>query len=73
MRSTLAVRLALLSGLLMLAGCQTTGMNSAATKAPFCSLAEPIFYSKADTELTKKQVRELNAIGKKLCGWSGKK
>ena len=73
MKLRLVARLGLISGLLILAGCQTLGINSSAIKhASFCALAEPILYSKADTELTKKQVRELNAIGKKLCGWKGK-
>lgn len=74
MKSTLAARLVLISALPILGACQTLGTNSSEIKrAPFCALAEPILYSKADTELTKKQVRELNAIGKKLCGWRGKK
>lgn len=73
MKSILVAKLALVSVLPMLAACQTTQTSlGAISHASFCSLAEPIYFSKADTELTKKQVRELNAIGKKLCGWKGK-
>ena len=68
-------RLALLSGLLMLAGCQTILGRSNATRvgllgrAPFCSVAEPISYSSRDTVETIKLVREHNAVGIELCGW----
>lgn len=68
--STLASRLALLSVCATLAGCQTTTTPSVATSsAPFCKVAEPILYSKVDTEPTKKQVREHNAVGVALCKW----
>ena len=72
---TKAARLALLSGLVMLAGCQTILGRSNATRvgllgrAPFCSVAEPITYSRRDTVETVKQIRELNAVGIELCGW----
>ncbi len=73
MKSTLAAKLVLISASLMLTGCVTMGTNlGAISGAPFCAVAEPIRYSKTDTEVTKKQVRELNAIGKRLCGWTGK-
>ena len=72
---TKVVRLALLSGLLVLSGCQTIQGRSSATsagllgRAPFCSVAEPITYSRRDTVETVKQVREHNAVGNELCGW----
>lgn len=78
MTSTRAGRLALISGLVMLAGCQSikttpsSGTSAAIGKAPFCSVAEPIFYSRTDTEETRKQVREHNAVGARLCGWKGR-
>lgn len=64
-------RLALLSVSVMLAGCQTkTPTVSVATKsAPFCKVAEPIFYHAADTVETVKQIREHNAVGAELCKW----
>ena len=71
MKSTLVAVLVLTSAPLMLAACQTM-IPSSVTRASFCDLAEPVRYSRLDTELTKKQVRELNAIGVKLCGWKGK-
>lgn len=62
-------RLALLSGLLMLAGCQTTAQTVLGV-TDFCDAAEPILYSSRDTEETKRQVREHNAVGVKICdGW----
>lgn len=35
----------------------------------FCLIAEPIYGSKQDTEETRRQVDEFNAVGVKLCGW----
>lgn len=57
-----------------LAGCVTTtgsrGPTSASTgAAPFCRAAEPIYWSAKDTDKTIAQVKEHNAVGKKLCGW----
>lgn len=64
---------------LMLAGCQTmlipsvgTDRSAAIGKAPFCSVAEPIAYSRKDTVETQKQAREHNAVGASLCGWGAK-
>ena len=70
---TKVVRLALISGLLTLAACQTIqGRSSGISllgRAPFCSNAEPITYSRRDTVDTVKQIREHNAVGIALCEW----
>lgn len=70
MRSRRAALPALLSALAMLAGCQTTSTPSAvierAGAAPFCAVAEPIFYSRTDTPETRRQIREHNAVGMAL-------
>jgi hypothetical protein len=51
----------------MLAGCQSAAIPSAGIEsaggAPFCAVAEPIFYSPSDTPQTQRQVREHNAVG----------
>jgi len=38
----------------------------------FCLVALPISWSTKDTDETIEQVKEHNAVGKRLCGW-GKK
>jgi hypothetical protein len=55
-----------------LAGCVTTTGSKGPTStgaAPFCRVAEPIYWSAKDTDKTIAQVREHNAVGKKLCKW----
>ncbi len=42
--------------------------NSTATDS-FCLIAEPIYGSKQDTEETRRQIDEHNAVGVKLCEW----
>lgn len=37
----------------------------------FCLIARPIAWSKSDTPDTVEQVKELNALGVRLCGWTG--
>ena len=39
--------------------------------ANFCEIAKPIFWAPdgADTKDTVAQIKEHNAVGKKLCGW----
>lgn len=68
---TVPLRLVLLAASLMLMGCQTKPPTaSVVTKgADFCKVAQPILYSKDDTEGTKKQVREHNDVGVVLCKW----
>ena len=59
--------------LLPLAACQTNFKGiEVLGHAAFCDVAEPIYYSKDDTEETKKQVKEHNAVGKAICGWGNK-
>lgn len=72
MRSIVVGLLVLLSVSVMLAGCSTINQTlTAATKrvsgAQFCSVAEPITYSRKDTVDTQKQVREHNAVWDELC------
>lgn len=50
------------------AGCATT-TGTGATKV-FCGAAKPIDWSVKDTDDTIRQAKELNAVGRKLCGWS---
>lgn len=65
--------LKLLGLALALAGCQTnSSVIETLGRASFCDVAEPIYYSKNDTDETKKQVREHNAVGVAICGWGAK-
>lgn len=51
--------------------------GTAAAQAPvvnsdsFCLIAQPISWSSKDTPETIEQVKELNAIGTRLCHWQG--
>lgn len=48
-------------------------LKGTATNADsFCLIAEPISWSTKDTDQTIQQVKEHNAVGKRLCHW-GKK
>lgn len=47
----------------------TTGSKGRIKAAPFCKVAEPIYWSGRDTDQTIKQAKEHNAVGKSLCGW----
>jgi hypothetical protein len=55
-----------------LTACQTT---TAISEKPTintlaaCDVLRPIYWSKKDTLKTIAQIKELNAIGKKACGW----
>ena len=53
-----------------LSGCATTTiLKGQADQAPFCSVAEPIYWSGSDSVRTIKQVKAHNAVGKSLCLW----
>lgn len=69
--SKLPIRLAMLCAMLPLMSCATM-MVSGETKATFCQIAKPIYWSVGDTDATIAQAKEQNAVGVKLCGW-GKK
>lgn len=47
----------------------SSGRISAQSAASFCKAAAPIYWSDKDTDKTIAQVKELNAVGKKLCNW----
>ena len=68
-----AARLAkylLLSLSFTLTGCaMTTALKGQIENAPFCSVAEPIYWSGKDSLPTIKQVKAHNAVGKSLCLW----
>ncbi len=74
MRSRLPTMRVLLLGLMLSVipvGCATM-TGSAVTDdahATFCQIASPIYWSKDDTAATVQQVKELNAVGMRLCGW----
>ena len=60
---------------LTLTGCVTTTASKGPTSsgaAPFCKVAEPIYWSGKDTEKTIAQIREHNAVGKELCKWGSR-
>jgi len=60
-----------LSLIVILTGCQTTGSNGekkTIDTAAFCDLAAPIYWSRKDTLKTIEQVKLHNAVGKR-CGW----
>jgi hypothetical protein len=61
-------RLGLLSVCAMLVACQTKSPTGS-VGTDFCKVGEPILYSRLDTDGTKKQVREHNAVGTELCKW----
>jgi len=53
---------------LLIMWCQpATGL--ALDAASFCRTARPIYWSAADTRMTKEAIDEHNRVGKKLCGW----
>lgn len=52
-----------------LTGCAMTTASKGPTSVGFCKVAEPIYWSGKDTEKTIAQVKEHNAVGKKLCQW----
>ena len=54
---------------LTLTGCVTTTGSNAPTKAPFCAVSKPFYWSARDTESSIAQAKEHNAVGKELCGW----
>lgn len=60
-------------GFLVIFACQQSAPATNTGAAPFCQVAKPIYWSAADTRMTKEQVDELNAVGKRLCGWGKKK
>ena len=61
---------AMLSLVILTACCQVpTTVSDATDAASFCQIAKPIRWSKLDTPETIEQVKELNAIGIKICGW----
>lgn len=59
---------------LTLTGCVTTTGSVAPTSgaAPFCKVAEPIYWSAKDTDKTIAAVKEHNAVGKKICNWGSR-
>lgn len=61
------------SAALMLAACQTTSPTPSVVTRVACESFAPITYSMTDTPETQDQVREHNAVGVKLCNWSGAK
>lgn len=48
--------------------CQPSG----APPDTYCSIAKPIYWSGADSRVTKEQVDRHNRVWKKLCGKAGK-
>ena len=54
-----------------MASCQTTG-TGALNELTFCDGVQPIYWSKKDTTLTVKQIKELNAVYKATCVPRGK-
>lgn len=52
--------------------CATT-TGSEGTDVSFCGAARAILWSKSDTDGTIEQVKEHNAVGKRICGWGTKK
>lgn len=46
--------------------------GSQTNPSAFCLIARPITWSAKDTDATIEQVKEHNAVGKRLCGWGVK-
>jgi outer membrane PBP1 activator LpoA protein len=46
--------------------------SSVLSVTTFCTTARAIYWDKEDTRETISQIKEHNAVGKKLCGWKGK-
>ena len=63
--------------MLLLTGCSSLtggkGISDAtvhqATTGVACGAFKPITYSKTDTEETRRQIREHDAVGASICGW----
>lgn len=69
-------RLLVLTMLLATPGCATTGSGAVTSndaRRVACQSFEPIWWSAADSVQTVAQIKEHNASGKALCGWSGSK
>jgi hypothetical protein len=70
-------KFAMLFALMLLPGlsaCETmmaSGETSTLGAASFCELAQPIHWSKRDTDETIIEVKAHNAIGVKFCAWKG--
>lgn len=52
----------------ILTACATTTPSAAPTDKVFCSVAQPIYWSKSDTDKTLAQIREHNAAYVAICG-----
>lgn len=53
--------------LVTLGACATTTRSAVPTDKVYCSVAQPIYWSKNDTDNTIAQVKEANAAWKSLC------
>ena len=76
LRLPLPIKPVLICGILSLVtltGCATPTISAAPTDKVFCGAAQPIYWSKNDTDKTIAQVKEHNAAGKALCGWGSPK
>ena len=66
--------LTLAFGMLTLSGCAWMTDSAATEPLPgastFCRVARPITWSVSDTDQTIREVKEHNATGVRLCGWS---
>ena len=56
---------------ILLASCAPTS-SSGGNDLTFCSGAKPIYWSAKDTSGTVVQIKELNNVGRKICGWGSK-
>jgi hypothetical protein len=55
--------------MLLLTNCQTTGSGD---RSVACETFKPIYWNKADTRPTIRQIVGHNATGKALCSWKPK-
>lgn len=53
--------------LVTLSGCATMTATSVPTDKVYCSVAQPIYWSKNDTDKTISQIKEANAAFKAIC------
>jgi len=62
------MRIVLFSILFLLSSCSTNQQNIKIYKSIPCAALKPISYSsKNDTQITKDQIKEFNAVYQKLC------
>lgn len=67
----LATLFALMGVAILLPSCATTTASSGVTTKTACGVFGPIEWSRKDTAFTVEEIKEHNAAGVEVCGWTG--